>query len=245
MAAEKYQIETSDYQCDACQRAIDCGSDYYSGIVLSGEAFARRDYCTECWRGTASRAVEGPGGGPEPDGGFYACWRTRRAVQADAPPQRLRFDSEVVLDFFRHLSGEGESPEDTAEGAREDAREGVREANSPDPAPEAPEAAGTAGAEGEPPGGSGTPPEGPETGPAPARRSPSEGRDLRFVLALLLIRKKVLNFESSGVDNGREWLKLTEKSEPERVYWVENPDLSDQELERVRDDLGELLQMKI
>jgi hypothetical protein len=80
-----------------------------------------------------------------------------------------------------------------------------------------------------------------EDAPPPA----GEPRDLRFFLALLLIRKKLLAFESAVERDGSEWLKLSEKDAPERLYWVENPRLDDAELERVRDALGELLGMQI
>jgi hypothetical protein len=70
-------------------------------------------------------------------------------------------------------------------------------------------------------------------------------RDLRFVLALLLVRKKALHFDSSVERNGGEWLRLTERGDRSRVYWVENPDLTDEQLGRVRDDIGELLHMQI
>ena len=80
----------------------------------------------------------------------------------------------------------------------------------------------------------------PAAGPTPVQR-----RNLRFVLALLLVRKKSLVFGSSASRDGREWFQVTEKAEPERRYWVENPALSEPELERVRDDIGELLQMQV
>ncbi len=68
---------------------------------------------------------------------------------------------------------------------------------------------------------------------------------LRLVLALLLVRRKVLVLETSGLRDGREWIKLTEKTDPSRVHFVENPPLSDAELEQVKVSLGELLQMEI
>ena len=72
----------------------------------------------------------------------------------------------------------------------------------------------------------------------------AQKRDLGFVLALLLVRKKFLHFESAVQRDGGEWLKLSERGDPSRIYWVENPELTDEELERVRDDIGELLQMQ-
>ena len=118
---------------------------------------------------------------------MFASWRARRPPLASDQPRRLRFDTDVVLEFFRRL---GE------------------------------EAAGA--------------------GPAPEDRE-----EVQFVLALLLIRKKVLNFISSLNRDGREVLKLSEKKEPGRVHWVPNPNLNDSQLEKMKDRIGELLQMQI
>jgi len=75
--------------------------------------------------------------------------------------------------------------------------------------------------------------------------TPEEKDQLRFVLALLLVRKKVFLFGSSYQQNGGEVLKLSEKADPTRVHWVKNPELSDAQLERVKDRIGELLQMQL
>ena len=72
-----------------------------------------------------------------------------------------------------------------------------------------------------------------------------EKHQLRFVLALLLMRKKILHFESSYQVNGTESLKLTEKQDPTRVYWIRNPELTDTQLEGVKVQMGELLQMQL
>lgn len=69
--------------------------------------------------------------------------------------------------------------------------------------------------------------------------------ELRFVIALLLVRKKVLAFESSCQQDGSEWLKLVERSDPPRTHWTRNPELSDDQLERVKVRIGDLLQMQL
>jgi len=71
-----------------------------------------------------------------------------------------------------------------------------------------------------------------------------EREELRFVLALLLVRKKALQFVNSYRIDGRECLKLVEK-EGQAVHWVNHPDLDDAQLERVKGKLGELLQMQL
>jgi len=74
---------------------------------------------------------------------------------------------------------------------------------------------------------------------------PEDREELRFVLSLLLVRKKVLNFVSAYQTNGAEILKMTEKADPARVHWVKNPELSDSQLERVKVRIGDLLQMQL
>jgi hypothetical protein len=116
-----------------------------------------------------------------------------------------------------------------------------------------------------PAGGPGGTTGGPEIGAAEIR----EREDLRFVLALLLIRKKVLELASSCEEDGVEWLKLATRVPKARragpadgageppppaeapqppapaVHWVKSPRLSDAELERVKLKIGELLQVEV
>lgn len=110
--------------------------------------------------------------------------------------------------------------------------------------------------------------------PLPAAEA-KEREDLRFVLALLLIRKKVLDFASSREEGGVEWLKLETRIPKARVrpsdtapsggpaeagegeapqeppplqpatHWVKSPHLTDAELERVKLKIGELLQVEL
>lgn len=284
MVTEKYQIETSDHRCDRCERQIATGGDYYSAVVFADDNFARRNFCVPCWNSSVSqgegRAVTGGGrerdvapfreGPPLPASDFYAFWRTRRPEEASEPPRRLRFDTELVLDFFRRLSEESEESAQETTGTSEggkperEEREGSRvgeelvaESSLPFPEDAGRSQGGVDDAHGddheddrareteeEEEGASR------EAANHGARASetgllPRQKVQLRFVLALLLLRKKALNFESSAAEEGREWLRLSEKAEPERVYRVENPDLTDEELERVRDDIGELLQMNV
>lgn len=74
---------------------------------------------------------------------------------------------------------------------------------------------------------------------------PGERDELRFVLSLLLVRKKILNFGNAYQVDGAETLKMTEKADPTRVYWVKNPEMNDEQLERVKVRIGELLQMQL
>jgi hypothetical protein len=81
---------------------------------------------------------------------------------------------------------------------------------------------------------------GPAGGPSPAARE-----ELRFVLALLLIRKKALSLLGSGQRDGCEWLQVAEKGAPGRAYWIRNPGLSGPQLERIKVEVGDLLAMHV
>ena len=195
----KYKIDAPDFRCQACGKEVPCESFYWSAVLFQAEAFQRQNYCADCWRARFP-ALAGPTrpsaqAQAAPDGGVFACWRTRRPPLPADTPRKMRFDAEFVLEFFRRL-GDAEPTE------------GATVSSSAEP-------------------------------------SRSEKEELRFVLALLLVRKKALNFLSSQDREGAEHLKMCEKREPGRVYWVRNPNLSDAKLEKVRDRIGELLQMQV
>ena len=80
---------------------------------------------------------------------------------------------------------------------------------------------------------------------APPGPSESQRRDLRFVLSLLLIRKKILLLKGTFIRDKFEWLELQERRESDKTYEIANPELSETELEQVRDAIGELLQMQV
>lgn len=71
--------------------------------------------------------------------------------------------------------------------------------------------------------------------------------NFRFVLALLLIRKKLFQFKSvrreAAGKGEREWLILRDRRE-ERDVEVLNPDLSDEEVEAVTAECGKLLNVQ-
>ena len=134
---------------------------------------------------------------------IFAYWRTRRPEDAGADAVKIRFDPQVVLEFFRGLGNEaaGEKASPGEEGCRDAAA---------------------------------------QPGPSEAQR-----RDLRFVLSLLLMRKKILLMDGTLVRDGYEWLLFHERVENDRSYEIANPDLSEGELEEVRDAIGDLLQMQV
>ena len=230
MKDKAYQISPSEHRCCSCELEIEPGKDFYSTVCFLGEEFARRTYCISCWapgdegagaeagdKGAAgdssSTAAEGTGGQGSDGGGqrpanIFAYWRTKRPEGNDAEAVKIRFDPQVVLEFFRGLGGK---PAGQEAGATEP---GSGEA-----------ASGETGG---------------QAGPSEAQR-----RDLRFVLSLLLMRKKILLLDGTLVRDGYEWLQFHERVESDRSYEIANPDLSEGELEQVRDAIGELLQMQV
>lgn len=69
--------------------------------------------------------------------------------------------------------------------------------------------------------------------------------EIRFVLALLLIRKKVLVLESTAERDGCEFLKVSLKRGPKGTHWIKNPNLDAAQLEKVKVKIGELLEMQL
>lgn len=67
-------------------------------------------------------------------------------------------------------------------------------------------------------------------------------RNFAYLLALLLLRKKVLLLQDTNYENGTEFMVLRFRRE-EEDYRVENPGLGADELEKVKDDLGSLMNM--
>lgn len=208
----KYAIEAPSFVCAICSQEIPCEGVYFSAVFFE-EAFRRRDYCPTCWgvrfprlaQPTPEPRKRGGKAPPEPtqeviEPDVIAFWRARRPKAPEAKPTKLRFDPEVVLEFFRRLA----------------------------PRKDKATSAGTQGGDGQTQG------------------LPDAERDeLRFVLALLLLRRKVLAFASSQIRDGQEWLKLSEKKDPGRHHWVRNPELTDSRLEKLRDRIGELLNMQV
>ena len=246
----KYSIATSDFRCLECAGEVACEAFYYSAVIFGEGAFQRRNYCIDCWKRELIPKTGGKDTRSQLDA--FASWRSRRPAAASERQKKIRFDPQLGLEFFLRL---GEKLPETI------AREAALDASS-DAAPDAADSVIIQQAA--PDGGAS------EAGGADAGEPVVEERDnrepvvreidssqvrafpgaqerdqLRFFLSLLLVRKKALKFKSSIDRGGQEFLLLADRETPPRVHEVLNPGLSDDQLEGLKDRLGELLQMQI
>lgn len=76
-----------------------------------------------------------------------------------------------------------------------------------------------------------------------ATETEQEKLNFRFVLALILMRKRLLKYDSSKMDNGNEiWvLKVSGKEQIEQVI---NPHLTEDKIEQLSEQLGQILQVE-
>lgn len=257
----KYSIATPDYRCEECAEEVACEAPYHSAVIFAGGEFQRRNYCVACWKRRTGQSGAGPedetGGasGPGPID-VFASWRGRRPAAPAERPKKVRFDAQLALEFFLRLGREPgelsrESDEHSCSGD-EDSRGGDLSGTAP---PETPgDGTSETSQHGTPVEESNAPEVAPrdvvpqEEGARPGTASESgeaERHQLRFFLALLLVRKKVLQYKSSVDRGGEEWLRLADRSAPPQVHEVLNPGLTEGQLERLKDRLGELLQMRI
>lgn len=71
------------------------------------------------------------------------------------------------------------------------------------------------------------------------REEPNQ-RNLRYVLALYLIRKKIFKLKSFARENGEEFLTLHYPKE-DKEFSVFNPNLKDEEIEAITAEMNQLL----
>ena len=257
----RYTIDSSDYRCIDCAEEVPCEASYYSAVIFDEGRFQRRNYCSGCWKrspgGEHSEAGSGnaPAGETRPWSDVFASWRTRRPAAPSEGPKKVRFDPQLALEFFLRLGEEPhDGPGDVAFSVdRSDVEPPAEEPPDPDERADASgPGGGTDGGRGDgrddaadPAGDPATESTAEPDGELDTASPASERDQVRFFLALLLVRKKVLKFTSSLNRGGREWLLLADRETPPRVHEVLNPGLTDDQIERVKDRLGELLQMHI
>lgn len=65
-----------------------------------------------------------------------------------------------------------------------------------------------------------------------------------YFLALILMRRRVLKFEDAEKDNGREFLVLR-TTRRDRLFRVLNPNLTEEQLDRVKEQIGQILNLSL
>ncbi len=80
------------------------------------------------------------------------------------------------------------------------------------------------------------------------RLAPEEGqslkRNFRYILALMLMRKKILKFNDVVRENDKEYLVLR-RSRTKEEHRVLNPELTDEQMEQVKNELKQILETEI
>ena len=73
-----------------------------------------------------------------------------------------------------------------------------------------------------------------------ANETDQERLNFRFVLALILMRKRRLKYDTTVMENGREIWRLKVTGE-KRLIQVENPHLNEEEIEALSEQIGQVL----
>ncbi len=77
-----------------------------------------------------------------------------------------------------------------------------------------------------------------------ANETDPEKINFRFVLALILMRKKILKYDESRANDGKEiWrLRMPGDRSAENMFEVVNPHLDEEQIEQLSSQIGEILQ---
>ncbi|MFH1615432.1 MAG: hypothetical protein ABIG61_10180 [Planctomycetota bacterium] len=77
-----------------------------------------------------------------------------------------------------------------------------------------------------------------------AKETDDEKIKFRFVLALVLMRKRIIKYDSSRLENGREIWHVRFVREKELIDVV-NPNLNEEQIEQLSSQIGEILQVDL
>ena len=77
-----------------------------------------------------------------------------------------------------------------------------------------------------------------------ATETEQEKVNFRFVLALILMRKRKLKYDSSKTENGKEIWRLRIAGEKEIVEVI-NPHLDEQQIQQLSSQIGNILQVEL
>ena len=77
-----------------------------------------------------------------------------------------------------------------------------------------------------------------------AEETEQEKVNFRFVITLILMRKRILKYDSSKVENGKEMWRLRLTGSKDFVDVV-NPNLSEEQIEQLSSQIGEILHVEL
>lgn len=83
------KIATSQLSCAASGRTLSPGEPFYSGLVLAGSEFLRRDYAVEAW--------------PEQDHAVMISWWRQRVPSPEQDRRAFRLNAEALAQIFANL----------------------------------------------------------------------------------------------------------------------------------------------
>jgi chorismate mutase len=83
------KIATSQLSCAASGRALAVGEDFYSGLVLAGGQFLRRDFAAESW--------------PAQDRALMISWWRQRVPSPEQERRAFRLNAESLAQIFANL----------------------------------------------------------------------------------------------------------------------------------------------
>lgn len=154
-----WEIDRATSHCVKCEKQFQEEQEYFSCLLDEQGRFVRRDFCPECWDGTAEA---------------FSFWKTR--VPPKDEPKKIFLDDSVLVDFFQRLQDE-------------EAADRVQ---------------------------------------------------FRYIVALMLMRKKILKFQDIAHEGGQEFLVLKLRGDG-TIHRVRDPQLSDEQLDDVKEQVTQLL----
>jgi len=90
---DEFEIVKTVGRCSVCGRAFEEGEIFHTVVFETPQGYERQDVSDECWQG------------PPPDA---VCHFRTRLPRKERPPKTF-VDDEVLLEFFRRMSGEDEA----------------------------------------------------------------------------------------------------------------------------------------
>jgi hypothetical protein len=243
-----WQIEKTTKRCQNCTRTIETGKDYFSALFQnqaaeSGKAapgtpngarpkkavpsgtnasgLMRQDFCTNCWERRTASGEESP----------FSFWQTRIAAPSE-PPKTPR---QVLLTFFDNLFIEPVESKENTVGEGHDKPKSVvsvsRPHDSSPPEADLPQAQGSQK----------------KTASETVLTATADSKlksQVKYLFSLILLRKRLLKLKESIHKDNMKFL-VFERVSDNKIYEIQEIDISEQELISLRDEFSKLFEFRI